>query len=377
MEELNTKVCILQSHLYDLVDCVRENERKKKQFEAFESHLLTLNSLHELVECLLDDTKKVFGLDAVTFTLVDEKQELVQFLTEDGLYLPNEPCLLLIENVEPLNHLFGKAIRPFLGKYRDEDCSDFFPEMAQKPASVAIMPLFRRGNYLGSLNLGSMESGRFSAEMATDYLERLSFVVSLCLENTLNFEFLRRTSFIDALTGVNNRRFFDQRIGEEIDRAQRTSEPLSCLFLDIDYFKGINDTYGHQMGDQVLAEIAEVIRSQLRSNDVLARYGGEEFIALLSNASEKKALEVAERIRKKVAARTLESKNERTIIVNISIGVATFTPGSKGQGLKINARELVSMADQALYEAKNNGRNCVVSGGILPVSSAMENVRQA
>ena len=377
MEELNTKVCILQSHLYDLVDCVRENERKKKQFEALESHFLTLNSLHELVECLLDDTKKVFGLDAVTFTLVDEKRELVKFLTEDGLYLPDESCLLLIENVEPLNHLFGKAIRPFLGKYRDEDCSDFFPEMAQKPASVAIMPLFRRGNYLGSLNLGSMESGRFSAEMATDYLERLSFVVSLCLENTLNFEFLRRTSFIDALTGVNNRRFFDQRIGEEIDRAQRTSEPLSCLFLDIDYFKGINDTYGHQMGDQVLAEIAEVIRSQLRSNDVLARYGGEEFIALLSNASEKKALEVAERIRKKVAERTLESKNERTIIVNISIGVATFTPGSKGQGLKINARELVSMADQALYEAKNNGRNCVVSGGILPVSSAMENVRQA
>jgi len=222
-----------------------------------------------------------------------------------------------------------------------------------------------------------MDSERFSAQMATDYLERLSFVVSLCLENMLNFESLRRSSFMDALTGVNNRRFFDQRIGEEIDRTRRTGEPLSCLFLDIDYFKAINDTYGHQMGDQVLAAIAEAIRSQLRNNDVLARYGGEEFVALLSGVPEKKAIEVAERIRKKVAERTLESKDERTIIVNVSIGVATFVSDSNGQGFKINARELINMADQALYEAKRNGRNRVVSGGVLPVSCAMDNARQA
>ncbi len=145
----------------------------------------------------------------------------------------------------------------------------------------------RRGELLGALNLGSVEPTRFTVEMATDFLDRLRQILAVCLENTINFELLRRTSLIDTLTGVNNRRFFEQRLGEEIDRAGRSGEPLACLFLDIDHFKRVNDTYGHQTSDLVLAEVASQIRSQLRNNDVLARYGGEEFVALLSSTDER------------------------------------------------------------------------------------------
>lgn len=366
LDELNTEICVLESHLDGLLTCIRQNELKLHRFQALENHLLTLNALAELIEHLLDDTETVFELEHISLCLVDQKNELQRFLKEDGMQADRMEGLIMLKNDEHLKHLFGKAIRPYLGPYRQKKCALFFPTKDTQPSSVAILPLYRRGKYLGSFNLGSIDSERFSANMATDFLERLSFVLSVCLENTLNYELLRRTSLIDPLTGVNNRRFFDQRIGEEIDRAHRCGECVSCLFLDIDHFKNVNDTFGHQMGDQILADVAAEIKSQLRNNDVLARYGGEEFVALLSGANELKAVEVAERIRQCVENYKLESKDARIIKVTISAGVATFEPSKTNTKAHIDAAELVDLADQALYEAKRNGRNKVVSKGIVP-----------
>ena len=210
--------------------------------------------------------------------------------------------------------------------------------------------------------------------MATDFLERLSNVLGVCLENTLNFELLRRTSLIDTLTGVNNRRFFDQRIGEEMDRVQRSGENLSCLFLDIDFFKLVNDTYGHQVGDRVLTAVANEIRSQLRNNDVLARYGGEEFVSLLSGASEQKAIEVGERIRQRVESHSVETADEKFVKVTISVGVATFDPEISVDDQKAEGSWLIESADHALYDAKRNGRNCVVSRGVISKRAPVDSV---
>ena len=158
----------------------------------------------------------------------------------------------------------------------------------------------------------------------------------------------------------------EQRIDEELDRSIRTRQPLSCLFLDIDYFKCINDTYGHQAGDQVLSQVASAIKKQLRSNDVLARYGGEEFVALLSGSDEVIALEIAERIRSSIAG-LLVQFDEQNIAVTISIGAATFNPDSTAlNSVSDTARQLINAADAALYQAKHKGRNRVEnSGGIL------------
>ncbi|MCK4840886.1 MAG: sensor domain-containing diguanylate cyclase [Methylococcales bacterium] len=361
-EDITTDLCVLQSHLDGMLDRVQYNSLTLKRFQVFEMKLLNLNSLAEMIELLLVDAKAFFDLDAISFCLIDEKSEISGFLDDDGFDYQNRKGIFFMEDKKLLKKIFGSTLRPFLGDYKPSKCEGLFPDLKNKPQSVAIIPLNRRGQYLGSLNMGSYAPNRFINEMATDFIEHMVAVVSICLENILNFETMRRTSLIDTLTGVNNRRFLEQRIGEELDRSQRYDEPLSCLFLDIDHFKQTNDTYGHQAGDYVLALVAGMIKKQLRSNDVLARYGGEEFVALLSNITESKAYDIAERIRLSIKGLAIDY-NDKNINVTISIGLATYQPsGSVTKSTAEISTELIHSADEALYSAKQNGRNRVAKG---------------
>ena len=218
----------------------------------------------------------------------------------------------------------------------------------------------RYGNLIGSLNLGSESSTRFVEGAATDFLQRLATIVAICLENATNLERLKRVGLTDSLTGVNNRRFFDQRLIEETGRAQRTNEPLACLFMDVDHFKSVNDQHGHQLGDEVLRKIAGLIREQLRASDVLGRYGGEEFSALLVNADSDSAMEIAERIRAVIEKQSFSTPDDKLMSVTISIGVAIL-PAEFAEIASVKLSEdLVERADQAVYQAKHNGRNLVV-----------------
>ena len=361
-EDITTDLCILQSHLDGMLDRVKENSLTLKRFQVFEMKLLGLSTLPEMIDHMLYDTKTFFGLDVVSFCLIDEKAEIAGFLNDDGYDYRSKEGLLLLDSKELLKSTFGLSPSPFLGAYKQSSCSGFFSQSTRKPVSVAILPLSRRGKIFGSLNLGSYISDRFISNMATDFVEHMVSVVSVCLENNLNYEMMRRTSHFDTLTGVNNRRFLEQRIGEEIDRSQRNESPLSCLFLDIDHFKLTNDSFGHQAGDHVLSLVAGMVKQQLRSNDVLARYGGEEFVALLSAIREKKAADIAERIR--VSIKELEIRyDNQDISVTISIGVATYQPShSPLVGTMDIAAQLIHSADIALYHAKQNGRDRISSG---------------
>lgn len=364
-EDITTDLSILESHLDGILDRVQENSLTLKRFQVFEKRLLSLDSLPDMIDHLLNEAKIFFDLDVVSFCLIDEKGEIASFLTDDGYDYQKKEGLILLEDKELLKSTFGLSPRPFLGNYKNSSCAGFFSSQKRKPISVAIIPLSRRGKYFGSLNLGSYSSNRFINTMATDFVEHMVSIVSICLENNLNFEMMRRTSHLDTLTGVNNRRFLEQRIGEEIDRSQRSDEPLSCLFLDLDHFKSINDTYGHQAGDHVLSLVAGMIKKQLRSNDVLARYGGEEFVALLSNIGEAKAEEIAERVR----VRTKELSiiyAENKINVAVSIGLSSYRPShSPAVSTKEIAEQLIHSADTALYEAKQNGRDRVAIGELV------------
>ncbi|MFK5951379.1 MAG: sensor domain-containing diguanylate cyclase [Methylococcales bacterium] len=364
-DDITTELRILQSHLDGMLDRVQHNSLTLKRFQAFEMRLLNLNSLAEMIDQLLDDAQSFFDLDVISFCLIDEKSEIAGYLSDDGYdYLANTKLILLNDN-ELLKSTFGLSATPFLGTYKQSCCASFFPDFDRKPVSVAIIPLRRRGKYLGSLNLGSYTPNRFINDMATDFIEHMVSVVSICLENNLNFEMMRRTSLIDTLTGVNNRRFLEQRIGEEVDRSQRNEEPLSCLFLDIDHFKLVNDTYGHQAGDYVLSIVAGVIKKQLRSNDVLARYGGEEFVALLSNIPETMVTDIAERIRQSIKDLILNF-NEVQIKVTISIGMSTYLPCKLSSKTSAEiSTQLIYSADSALYVAKESGRDRVERGQVV------------
>ncbi|MFH2123760.1 MAG: GGDEF domain-containing protein [Pseudomonadota bacterium] len=161
--------------------------------------------------------------------------------------------------------------------------------------------------------------------------------------------------------GIYNRRYLDRRLSEEIERARRYKVPFSIFLLDIDYFKKVNDTYGHQIGDMVLKKLGAVIVDSVRELDVAVRYGGEEILVILPNTKVVNAVELAERLRQKVeetmmAAPDLE-KEWPSIYVTVSIGVAGYQFSDDFD----TVRNVVERADQALYEAKETGRNKVIS----------------
>jgi diguanylate cyclase (GGDEF)-like protein len=196
--------------------------------------------------------------------------------------------------------------------------------------------------------------------MATNFIEWLAAVASVCLENVANNERLKHIGLTDALTGVHNRRYFDQRLREEVDRALRKGQPLSCMLLDVDHFKRVNDQFGHLIGDVVLREVAEQVKDQLRLSDAMARYGGEEFAVLLVQTDVPTAKAIAERIRDRVATQPIRLPENQDLRVTISIGVSTMQEELRGADVDAKASELVARSDRALYSAKNAGRNRVV-----------------
>jgi len=164
---------------------------------------------------------------------------------------------------------------------------------------------------------------------------------------------MREASYTDDLTGLYNRRFLQQRLEEEMHRASRYALRLSCILLDIDHFKAINDTHGHAAGDLVLRDVAGIIKAHVRKSDLAIRYGGEEFMLILFENDKNGALRVAERVRADVESHPFGWKGE-SLRVTISSGVAVF-PDS---GVTM-PDELIARADAALYSAKSSGRNLV------------------
>jgi diguanylate cyclase (GGDEF)-like protein/PAS domain S-box-containing protein len=166
---------------------------------------------------------------------------------------------------------------------------------------------------------------------------------------------LREEALHDPLTGLHNRRFFEEAAARDVARAIRRGEALSIAMIDIDHFKAINDTHGHAAGDRVLRQIATILRAGVRASDLLCRFGGEEFVAVLAGASLEHACEIADQWRASIAASRIDSGAGATIGCTISIGVAQLS------GDQADTVELVlQRADGALYEAKRQGRDRVV-----------------
>lgn len=170
-------------------------------------------------------------------------------------------------------------------------------------------------------------------------------------------DIVRQESHTDPLTGLYNRRFLEKRFSEELSRTRRTGLPLSCIMLDIDHFKSINDTHGHDFGDVVLQETALNLKQNLREYDTIARYGGEEFVVILPSTNYDDATRVAEKIRGVIAAHNYAT-NGITLAVTISLGVYC---GSTREELAETSPEFIRRADEALYKAKGSGRNRVVA----------------
>lgn len=224
---------------------------------------------------------------------------------------------------------------------------------------TGVFPLVSEGKLFGCIVTKSMEGKLNDKEV--DYIEQLTNQVATTINRANVYAEILKHATLDALTGFYNKRQLEERLKQEVSSARRQHAPLSVIMTDIDFFKGVNDTYGHAVGDLVLKTVSDVIRSQLREYDVAGRYGGEEFTILLPNAALKDAKMVAERLRKAVEKKTVDisklTPEHKNIGVTISLGVYQMNEGDE-------ISELIIKADKALYEAKTGGRNKVVSAEV-------------
>jgi diguanylate cyclase (GGDEF)-like protein len=335
----------------------RNNEEALRRFQAFELALMATDSAPGLFEKLTHGYHRSFSWDQVTLTLIDPKYDIRRVLETSAFDLAKYPELNFIENSTPLHTIYDETFQPVLSTYSDSTFKFLFLSEQKMPASICLLPLVRHQKLIGSFNVGSFDKNRFDTNSATDFLEHLAAVVAVCIETSISKEQLKHLGLFDNLTGVNNRRFFDQRLLEESARVIRSGEPMSCLFIDADHFKNINDSYGHQVGDEVLQYIAQIIREQVRSIDIVARYGGEEFIVILLQTETELAKEIAERTRLEIAKDPFQASNGCFTDITASIGISTLLPEHCDEELEQVSKQFIEHADKALYAAKNTGRN--------------------
>ena len=335
-------IALQNAELYTL------ERRKATQLEAVNAiarQSTAVLELSELMEKVCRVIAQSFEVDHVAILLKEDEKLAVR------AHSGRLTLLLPVGSVLPPGAgLCGRAL--LTGKtVLENDVSAVIGYVAgvKEAASEMCIPLIAFGETLGVLALDSATAGAFREEDAPT-LESVADMCATAIQNAHYYERVRQMAYLDGLTGIFNRRFFELRIMQEIERANRYQLSLSVIMMDIDHFKRINDEFGHLLGDEVLKQISRLFEQHLRKPDVLCRFGGEEFAVLLPETAGENALAVAEKLRQIVAAFPFPGIARP---VTFSAGVAEFPRHGRTRD------DLVQAADAALYSSKQSGRDRV------------------
>lgn len=248
------------------------------------------------------------------------------------------------------------------------NAGNFFGEMSifEKAPRSATCRSLEKSTLLGLQEKDFFRMIEENPDIATKIMYRMLNITAQRLRDTGEFlsdmvhwgEAARRRAITDELTGAYNRRFLDDALVSQIDLARNTGKPLALVMVDLDYFREINENYGHEAGDRCIIEVVRVFNRHLRDSDILARFGGDEFTVLMPDTAHDKALETVERARRELEGNDLLARYQGPVKkVTMSIGVASFPAHAD------DVKKLKELADQALYRAKEGGRNRVVGAG--------------
>jgi diguanylate cyclase (GGDEF)-like protein len=351
------KLAVLQiQETMENIQLLQQTQQQYKEFSALyegSKKMMMSITLEENLNSFLDIINQITHNDLAILAIEDETQDgnltvrAFKGLNYDiiGKSVDKDSLLnWVIEHKQYLDlrhYSSKKKIKPLIS----EDLR--IPELQR----VIIYPLMYEDSVLGAFLLGYKNDGPDDYEKRV--IEILSNQASISISNAFLFEKVKSMATTDGLTGVYNHRHFQEKLSEIILRAERYNEKFSLILVDIDFFKKVNDSYGHQVGDIVLKKVASILKSTARKVDIVARYGGEEFAIICVNDDKNNAAKFAERLRKEI---------ENTIIlfeggklnVTASFGVASYPDDGKD---KVN---IIEMADRALYKAKHGGRNKVI-----------------
>jgi diguanylate cyclase (GGDEF)-like protein len=330
----------------------RDQLQKQELIDLYKS--ISLLNIDEISKVLVSRLSSLLCVGYFTLFLYDkDKRKLNLFChnhpkIEDSLSISISSSLVMKDAVESGSYVLEENFHN--SKYYKGTNNPFI-----KKKSFLTIPLMMGNETIGVLNLNESEDDLFIKNNLNNILNIADFI-SLSIGNAVLYEQAKKVAVTDALTGIANRSNMEMALTNEFERSKRYDAPLAVIFLDIDNFKVVNDTYGHQKGDEVLVAVASLLQKFCRTNDVAARYGGEEFLMLLPHSNAQGAFKIAERVREEVMKMTFFWK-ESPFSVTISCGVAELNKDFMG-----NAEQLVAAGDRALYDAKNGGRNKSVIG---------------
>ena len=346
----------------DISELKETEEKLRKSVEEEKKRIGELEMLRQIISeisCSLDMEETTHTILKQLKRVIPYESSSLQLLRDGFLYVEGTEGFEGVEEVDGLRFKFPTEGRlstrciqenkPFIAN----DIRKDFPSFTQPRKNRIIcswlgIPLISHGNVIGLVSMDGYEKNMFTQH----HLKIAGIIgdhISIAIENAMLHERAFKLAMEDSLTGIGSRHRMDMEGRLMFDTALRNASSITFVMLDIDHFKRINDKYGHSMGDQVLKRIAEAGRQKVRNTDLIARFGGEEFIIIMPGTDEETAFVAVERIRKKVAALDHYPITEK---ITISGGLYTSIPQKHDQ-----MKNFVKKADDALYRAKENGRN--------------------
>lgn len=333
-----------------VLERLKSNEIIARKFHEIEISILTILNFQDFIENLLSEISTKFSVPFAWLSIIDESRiagylrniNNSDLLKKSTAFLPKETFITLTNNrLKPL--LANKDI----GQFKALLPEDSDPNIG----SIAIAPITLDGEIVGSFNQADKNIMRFKPGIDTSLLEQLALKVSLCLSNVTAHEQLKFLAFHDPLTGLLNRGVMERVLDREFMRSKRYHIDLTVIFLDLDDFKSINDTYGHDVGDVALCHIADSLTRHKRDSDIVARFAGDEFVVILPSTNKKQAQVYIDRVKNTLVQEPVKS-GDSSFHLKLSHGISSIF--DKGMD---RSAVLLKAADKKLYQAKKQKKS--------------------